>query len=49
MRYKKRVVGDHPGFTELDEIQSVDIDTEFDWMVAESIWKTYGWEMKNSE
>lgn len=49
MRNKKRVVGDNPGFTELDEIQSVDIDTEFDWMVAENIWKTYGWEIKNNE
>ena len=49
MRNKKRVVGDNPGFTELDEIQSVDIDTEFDWMVAENIWKTYGWDIKNNE
>ena len=39
MRYKKRIVGDNPGFIELDEIQSVDIDTEFDWMIAELIEK----------
>ncbi len=36
MKNKKRVVGEHPGFIELDEIQSVDIDTEFDWTVAEA-------------
>ena len=39
MRYKKRVVGDNPGFYELNDIESIDIDTEFDWKVAESLWR----------
>tara|TARA_B100001057_G_scaffold175940_1_gene176593 strand:- start:985 stop:1626 length:642 start_codon:yes stop_codon:yes gene_type:complete len=41
MRHKKRVVGDNPGFMELGEIESIDIDTEFDWMIAEHIWDKY--------
>lgn len=41
MRHKKRVVGDNPGFMELGEIESIDIDTEFDWMIAEHIWGKY--------
>jgi len=38
MREKKRVVGDIPGFYRLDEIESVDIDTEFDFFIAEQIY-----------
>ena len=33
----------------LSEMNIIGIDTEFDWMVAENIWKTYGWDIKNNE
>ena len=33
------VVTDNPTFKVLDEIESIDIDTEFDFMVAEMIYK----------
>jgi N-acylneuraminate cytidylyltransferase len=33
------VVNDNPTFKVLDEIESVDIDTEFDFMIAETIYK----------
>lgn len=39
MRREKRVVGNNPGFYKLDEIESVDIDTEFDFFIAEQIYK----------
>ena len=35
----RNVVTDNPTFKVLDEIESVDIDTEFDFMVAETIYK----------
>ena len=35
----KNVVTDNPTFKVLDEIESVDIDTEFDFMVAEIVYK----------
>jgi CMP-N-acetylneuraminic acid synthetase len=37
MRKEKRVVGNNPGFYKLNEIESVDIDTEFDFFIAEQI------------
>ena len=37
MRKEKRVVGNNPGFYKLNEVESIDIDTEFDFMVAEYI------------
>ena len=40
MRNEKRVVGNKPGFYKLNEIQSIDIDTEFDFFIAEQVyWK----------
>jgi len=38
MEKEKRVVGNHPGFYKLNEIESVDIDTPLDWIVAETIY-----------
>ena len=38
MKREKRVVGNNPGFYKLDEIQSIDIDTEFDFFIAELIY-----------
>jgi N-acylneuraminate cytidylyltransferase len=35
----KNVVTDNPYFYRLDEIESIDIDTEFDFMVAEYVYK----------
>ena len=35
----KNVVTDEPTFKVLNEIESVDIDTEFDFMIAENIYK----------
>ena len=35
----RNVVTDNPTFKVLDEIESIDIDTEFDFMVAEMIYK----------
>ena len=35
----RNVVTDNPTFKILDEIESVDIDTEFDFMIAETIYK----------
>jgi len=39
MKTKNRIVGNNPGFYKLDEIESIDVDTPFDWMVAETIYK----------
>jgi len=39
MRTKNRIVGNNPGFYKLDEIESIDVDTPFDWIVAETIYK----------
>jgi N-acylneuraminate cytidylyltransferase len=36
---KAGLVGDNPGFITLDELESIDIDTEFDWQIAEAIYK----------
>ena len=33
----RRLIGDNPGFYELDEIESIDIDTEGDFFIAEQI------------
>jgi len=38
MRKEKRVVGNNPGFYKLNEIESIDIDTEFDFFIAEQIY-----------
>ena len=35
MRDESRVVGNNPGFYKLNDIESVDIDTEFDFLLAE--------------
>lgn len=39
MQKYKRVVGNAPAFYKLDEIESLDVDTPFDWLVAEAIYK----------
>ena len=39
MFQKAGLVGDNPGFITLDEIESTDIDTEFDWQIAEAIYE----------
>jgi CMP-N-acetylneuraminic acid synthetase len=39
MKNKNRIVGNNPGFYKLDEIESIDVDTPFDWIVAETIYK----------
>ena len=39
MKRKRAVVGYNPGFYKLNEIESIDVDTEFDWMVAERIYE----------
>ena len=39
MQKYKRVVGNAPAFYKLDEIESQDVDTPFDWLVAEAIYK----------
>ena len=39
MKKYKRVVGNAPAFYKLNEIESQDVDTPFDWLVAESIYK----------
>jgi len=36
---KRYVVGDNPLWYELDDVESIDIDTEFDYMVAELIYE----------
>jgi len=41
MKNKKRVVGNKPGFYKLDEFESTDIDTEFDFFIAEQIYNKY--------
>ena len=33
----RRLIGDNPGFYELDEIESIDIDTEGDFFIAEHV------------
>tara|TARA_R110000823_G_scaffold183904_2_gene316505 strand:+ start:655 stop:792 length:138 start_codon:yes stop_codon:yes gene_type:complete len=35
----RNVVTENPTFKVLDEIESIDIDTEFDFMVAEMVYK----------
>ena len=37
----KNVVTDTPTFKILDEIESIDIDTEFDFLVAELIYEKF--------
>ena len=41
MKKEKRVVGNKPGFYKLNEFESTDIDTEFDFFIAEQIYKKY--------
>ena len=38
MKNLKRVVGNNPGFYSLNELESIDIDTEFDFMIAERVY-----------
>jgi len=38
MKEVRGVVGHNPGFWETSDLESIDIDTEFDWMVAESLY-----------
>lgn len=39
MRAKRQVVGDSPMFYKLNELESIDVDTEFDFEVAELLYK----------
>ena len=39
MKNEKRVVGHNPGFYKLNEIESIDIDTELDFFIAEQIYR----------
>ena len=39
MTQSQNVVSQNPKFYVLDEIESVDIDTEFDFMIAEMVYK----------
>tara|TARA_B100000287_G_scaffold374417_1_gene374236 strand:+ start:413 stop:1060 length:648 start_codon:yes stop_codon:yes gene_type:complete len=39
MKNLKRVIGNNPGFYKLNEIESIDIDTEYDLFIAEQIYK----------
>lgn len=41
MKKYKRVIGNNPGFYKLNEIESVDIDTEYDFLVAEQLYKKF--------
>ena len=41
MLKNKGLIGDNPGFYELDDIESTDIDTPFDLFIAEQIYKKY--------
>lgn len=41
MLKNKSLIGDNPGFYELDHFESVDVDTPFDFFVAEQIYKKY--------
>ena len=41
MKKEKRVVGNKPGFYKLNEFESTDIDTEFDFFIAEQIYEKY--------
>ena len=38
----RNVVTDEPTFHVTNEVESIDIDTEFDFMIAEHIWRKYG-------
>ena len=38
MKEVRGVVGHKPGFWKTSDLESIDIDTEFDWMVAESLY-----------
>ena len=38
----RNVVTDEPTFHVTNEVESIDIDTEFDFMIAEHIWSKYG-------
>jgi CMP-N-acetylneuraminic acid synthetase/phosphoglycolate phosphatase-like HAD superfamily hydrolase len=40
MRKKRNIIGEKPTFFELDEIESVDIDTELDFYLAERLYET---------
>jgi len=41
MKKERRVVGNKPGFYKLNDIESIDVDTEFDWLIAEKIYEQY--------
>jgi CMP-N-acetylneuraminic acid synthetase len=46
LRGMSRVVGDNPGFILTDEVESIDIDTPFDYAVAKAIYsdnEIYNW------
>lgn len=40
MKNKKNIIGDSPTFFELNEVESVDIDTELDFYLAEKLYET---------
>ena len=39
MLNNKNIIGNKPYFYRLDEIESIDIDTEYDFMVAQYVYK----------
>ena len=41
MLKNRSVIGDNPGFYELDHFESVDVDTPFDFFIAEQIYNKY--------
>ena len=41
MLKNRSLIGDNPGFYELDHFESVDVDTPFDFFIAEQIYKKY--------
>ena len=41
MLKKRSLIGNNPGFYELDHFESVDVDTPFDFFIAEQIQNKY--------
>ena len=41
MLKNRSLIGDNPGFYELDHFESIDVDTPFDFFIAEQIHKNY--------
>ena len=47
MLKNKSLIGDTPDFYELDHFESIDVDTPFDFFIAEQIYKNYKLLMEN--